>query len=144
MTIVKDHQSMSAEEAVLVLGLYRFARRRATYGERLTPLAAGKVAAMARIIGINTTRGLAELGIRADTLWWTTEVACLLGSRAERLASTLGPGFWECLSRLETLLQDLSVSDVEGYEEPNCIYVSDGTLHENTGVHRVSRLGETE
>ena len=121
---------MSADEAVLVLALYRFARHRAQHGELLTALAADKLAAMARAIGIDAARTPSEFGVRAGDVWWTTDVLRSAVSIVERT------GRHRSLARLNTLLEDLRVADVEGYCESG---ESETTVPEDTGVYTVRR-----
>lgn len=53
---------MEVHNAVLAVGIHRFAVRCEQRGQHLTPLAAAKIAAMARIIGVHATCEAAELG----------------------------------------------------------------------------------
>ena len=126
---------MSMDEAVLVLVLYRFARQRAQHGELLSMLAADKIAAMARLIGVNCGRTPTELGLQIGDILWTTEVL-------QRASAVVEQGNGQALLlRLDALLQDLRVSDVEGYEEVGGVDPLEPTAPEDTGVHAVTRIG---
>ena len=126
-------QSMTIHEALLVLGIYRFARQRAQHGELLTMVAADKIAALARVAGIHAERLPSELGLRVGDVWWTTEVLRRASSIVEHAKR------YENLKRLETLLVDLRVQDVEGYEEPDDADTSEPAAYENTGVYAIRR-----
>lgn len=120
-------------EALLVLGIYRYARQRAQHGELLTMLAADKIAALARIVGICAERAPSELGLRAGDVWWTTEVLRHASIVVERQKCS------EVLRRLEVLLVDLRVHDIEQYEEPDDADTSEPTAPEDTGVYAIAR-----
>ena len=120
---------MTTDEALLVLGVYRFARQRVQHGERLTIWAANKIAAIARIIDIHAERVPSELGMQTGDIWWTTDVLRSAAFIVERR---------RCggqLLRLEKLLADLRVADVEGYEEPEDATKPERPAPEDTGVY---------
>ena len=135
MGIRNQREGMSRDEAILVLGIYRFARLRAQYGELLTVTAANKIAAIAQIIGIRAERTPSELGLKAGDVWWTTAMLRLALAIVERTRCQ------ELLSRLDTLLQDLTVADVAGYEEHDLDKTEPIAL-DDTGVHVITRPGE--
>ena len=99
-------QVLSVEDAVLAVGIHRFATRCARLGQPLTPLAAEKIAAMAAIIGVRVTPPT------------TSEHDWSEADLHEAMQVVEESGSCEHLQRLDTLLADLTVADVEGYCEP--------------------------
>ena len=126
----EDIHSLSVDEAILLLALYRFARSRAQHGELLTVLAANRIAAMARMVRINAARMPSELGLRAGDVWWTTEVL----RRAAGIVECAGRR--RSLARLNALLEGLRVADIERYDEAE---EAEPTAPEDTGVYAISR-----
>ena len=96
------------EDAVLLVALHHFAVRCAKQGQDLTTLAIEKIAAMATVIGI---RSGPPRDLRHGYPWTVDEVR-------EATLVVEESGNAHCLTRLDTLLADLTVADVEGFEEP--------------------------
>ena len=103
---------MTDHDRVLAVALHRFAMRCRLRRQKVTPLAAKKIAAMAMIIGIHAQRTPSELGFNDD--FTLSEDGMWSAMRAIERAGQL-----DLLTRLDTLLEDLTVVDVEGYEEPD-------------------------
>ena len=103
---------ITEHDAVLAVGLHRFAARCRQRRQEVTPLTASKIAAMAKIIGIHAGCTPPELGFASDLTW--SEDAMWNAMRTVEQSRNL-----ELLRRLDTLLEDLSVDDVDGYEEPD-------------------------
>ena len=136
MNCLSQIQPLSSAEATLVVGIYRFARHRSQYGELLTEHAVDKITALARIIGIRAERLPSKLGPRPRDVWWNTALLRHAAGIVEREQS------WGLVLRLETLLQDLSVSDVEGYEGPEDTQAIGPAAPEDTDVFTVNCLDE--
>ena len=102
---------MSEHDAILAVGIHRFATLCRQRGQQVTPLAAQKIGAMAKIIGVQTTTTATALGFTADMNWPDDHMwnAMQMVERSGNLA---------LLNQLDTLLMDLTVADVEGDEEP--------------------------
>lgn len=96
-------QLMTEDDAVLAVGFCRFAIRSTESGEVVTALAAAKVAAIAKMLGIHAT-------CIPSTQWdWTAKLH-------ETMRIVEESDNLDRVARLDRLLSDLSVSDVEGYE----------------------------
>ena len=131
-------RSISLAEAMVVLAAYDFGRRRVAHREFITALTLQKITAMARVIGIHAKRTPCELGVRTGVggVRWPTELL--------RQASSIVDQAKQCneLQWLRTCIEDLSVKDVEGYEEdPD--RSGPTAPNESTGVYVIGRqVGE--
>ena len=101
---------MTGHDAVLAVGLHRFAARCRQRRQVVTASAANKIAAMARIVGVAADRSPTALGFDAD--WTLPEEPMWTSMHLVEESNNL-----DLLRQLDTLLADLTVDDVEGYEE---------------------------